>query len=1016
MKEQTLVLSNTGLADLEIKSTRFAGSAAEQFQLVNFELPLILEPAESKAVAARFMPSSPGNKSARVEISSNDPDDNPSIIKFRGEGRAAPAISVSNDTLDFGSVEVGDELDLSLTVKNLGFADLEIDKLRLTGLHDHQWLIKSGSAPLIIPPNESSDLVLSFKPTAVGEKTAALEISSNSSGENPKVVTLIGTAFKSGPSPFLGVVVINEIHYNPSSAQGSDADFEFIELANADSIPIPLAGFSFSAGVSHVFSAGDTLPANGFLVVAIDSTSYPGSVQWSSGNLVNTGELIKLVDADGATVDSVFYDEGAPWPPEPNGGGPTLELKHPLLDNTLPENWQASFALGGTPGAANSAPDTTVVSGPEIAVNPVALNFGNVPLGDSLTLELTISNLGDAELEISGVEIKIGSSASFVLETPSLPLAIPAGASEKLGVTYIPAQVAADSGTVEIASNDFDEPLVIVNLTGRGVTETLSQFAGVVVINEIHYNPSSAQGSDANFEFIELANADTIPIPLAGFSFSAGVSHVFSAGDTLPANGFLVVAIDSTSYPGSVQWSSGNLVNTGELIKLVDADGATVDSVFYDEGAPWPPEPNGGGPTLELKHPLLDNTLPENWQASFALGGTPGAANSAPDTTVVSGPEIAVNPVALNFGNVPLGDSLTLELTISNLGDAELEISGVEIKIGSSASFVLETPSLPLAIPAGASEKLGVTYIPAQVAADSGTVEIASNDFDEPLVIVNLTGRGVTETLSQFAGVVVINEIHYNPSSAQGSDANFEFLELHNASDEPINLAGFAFAAGITHTFQTGDTLPARGFLVLASNSANYPGSKDWDSGSLLNTGEALQLVDASGAIVDLVEYDDANPWPTAANGDGPSLELKDPLLDNTLPENWQASFVIGGTPGARNFATNPTAVSEPVSAPREFVLAQNYPNPFNPSTNIRFELPAASAVTLTIFDIRGEEIRKLISLEARAAGVHSVFWDGRDQAGSPAASGVYFYRIAIQPQREGEAAIMLTRKMLLLK
>jgi flagellar hook assembly protein FlgD len=71
---------------------------------------------------------------------------------------------------------------------------------------------------------------------------------------------------------------------------------------------------------------------------------------------------------------------------------------------------------------------------------------------------------------------------------------------------------------------------------------------------------------------------------------------------------------------------------------------------------------------------------------------------------------------------------------------------------------------------------------------------------------------------------------------------------------------------------------------------------------------------------------------------------------------------------------------------------------------------------TLTIFDIRGREIRKLIAMEARAAGVHSVLWDGKDHAGSPEASGIYLYRIAIQPQGGREAAIMLTRKMLLIK
>ena len=74
--------------------------------------------------------------------------------------------------------------------------------------------------------------------------------------------------------------------------------------------------------------------------------------------------------------------------------------------------------------------------------------------------------------------------------------------------------------------------------------------------------------------------------------------------------------------------------------------------------------------------------------------------------------------------------------------------------------------------------------------------------------------------------------------------------------------------------------------------------------------------------------------------------------------------------------------------APLQFDLAQNYPNPFNPSTTIKFELPKASQVNLTVFDMLGREVSALVS-ERRNAGVHEVKFDG-----SNLASGVYFYRL----------------------
>lgn len=95
-------------------------------------------------------------------------------------------------------------------------------------------------------------------------------------------------------------------------------------------------------------------------------------------------------------------------------------------------------------------------------------------------------------------------------------------------------------------------------------------------------------------------------------------------------------------------------------------------------------------------------------------------------------------------------------------------------------------------------------------------------------------------------------------------------------------------------------------------------------------------------------------------------------------------------------------------SVPGSFALAQNYPNPFNPSTEIAFDLPAASNVELSIYNVLGQEVRTLLNASMEA-GNHSVTWDGRDGRGSQVSSGVYFYRITA-------GSFNATKKMLLLK
>lgn len=78
---------------------------------------------------------------------------------------------------------------------------------------------------------------------------------------------------------------------------------------------------------------------------------------------------------------------------------------------------------------------------------------------------------------------------------------------------------------------------------------------------------------------------------------------------------------------------------------------------------------------------------------------------------------------------------------------------------------------------------------------------------------------------------------------------------------------------------------------------------------------------------------------------------------------------------------------------PRHFDLAQNYPNPFNPETTIHFSLPKGSHVEISIYNTMGQTIRRLVHAEY-SAGTHWVQWDGRDDSGAKAASGVYLYRL----------------------
>lgn len=93
---------------------------------------------------------------------------------------------------------------------------------------------------------------------------------------------------------------------------------------------------------------------------------------------------------------------------------------------------------------------------------------------------------------------------------------------------------------------------------------------------------------------------------------------------------------------------------------------------------------------------------------------------------------------------------------------------------------------------------------------------------------------------------------------------------------------------------------------------------------------------------------------------------------------------------------------------PTDYALVQNYPNPFNPETVIEFQLPEESHVTLTIYNVLGQEIRRLVD-DRKSGGYYKVIWDGTNEFGKDVSTGIYFFRL-----QAGD--FQSVRKMMMLK
>ena len=471
------------------------------------------------------------------------------------------------------------------------------------------------------------------------------------------------------------------------------------------------------------------------------------------------------------------------------------------------------------------------------------------------------------------------------------------------------------------------------------VTPLAAQNAGVVVISEINYHPA---GGGQDLEYIELFNASTAPIDLEGWFFSNGVAFVFPQGAWLEPNAYLVVCANKAAVEAEygvtntvgdwAQCSSSEpgcaLANGGEVIELSEPSGVVASRVRYNDRGRWPAAADGAGHSLELADVYSAQDVDANWAASGALGGSPGA----PNTAATSGrPPVFLNEalilteadrwveifnaglVAVDLSGYFITDDRT-DLTKARLPEGSVvDPQGYLVVQVASVGLALE-PVVP--IDGGPSRAFAALSMPAQ---DDSLARVVDARIFEPEMLemsearlpdgnVRWTELAVpTPGESNRVDVpdsIVINEILYNSIHR---DIDGEYIELYNRGTAAVDISGWSFTRGFNFTFPEGTMMAPDSYLVVAQDPAYIRetyGLADGvvlgvdrtdedavdDFGRLRDDGEEVILRDAVGNIVDQLLYHDGGEWPLWADGGGSSLELIDANADNSVGAAWDAS------------------------------------------------------------------------------------------------------------------------------
>ncbi len=463
-------------------------------------------------------------------------------------------------------------------------------------------------------------------------------------------------------------------------------------------------------------------------------------------------------------------------------------------------------------------------------------------------------------------------------------------------------------------------------LAGVRTTEPLgmSSRRTSLAFSEIMYHPTNA-----SLEFVELFNASGEPQDLSGYRLGGDADYVFPAGSRIAAGQFLVLAKSPTDVQTAYHLANvlgpynGSLPNSSGTVRLYNQSGGLFLEVNYGSTPPWPVAPDGSGHSLVLVRPSYGENNPSAWAASSVVGGSPGRLNP-----IITDP---LSGVVINEFLANTTDGQFIEL--HNRNSQPLDISGCGLSDDAKTNkYVLPAGSI---IPARGSFAVPEDVLGFHLDAENGVIWLRNPANNQVLDVARYGAQmpGVSfgrcpdglptwrPLASLTAGAtnseawlspIVINEIMYNPASL---DDNGQFVELYNRGTTPVDLMGWRFTAGIDFAFTSSLVVPADGYVVVARN-ASYLRSHNANlnasnlagdfAGKLSHGGECLALAkpalevkqNAQGLwvtntiypVVNEVTYGTGGRWGEWSDGGGSSLELVNPLADNSLAPNWADS------------------------------------------------------------------------------------------------------------------------------
>ncbi len=552
-----------------------------------------------------------------------------------------------------------------------------------------------------------------------------------------------------------------------------------------------------------------------------------------------------------------------------------------------------------------------------------------------------------------------------------------------------------------IAYNNFG----LYNYTNTNTVSAINNWWGSQN-GPYHPNQNASGTGDSTNQFVNVTPWQTLPvvdcplIPPSNLSLSSVgndyISLVWNQSPESAITGYKVhTDIDSSGYPYDNSIEVG-LDTAYTLLNVVPGEVYFISVSSFDE--------NGS----------------ESWY-SQEVQATPQPA-----------PIIGINPPALDFSTLLVGEARSMELTIINSGTDILAVSDI---LHSTENIAVSANTFE--IPLGEDITITIQLTPSYYGLSGDTLVIQNNSFNNPSLQVPIQWFG---DLPENPIILAVNDIpadqggqvrvSFAGSKYDGYDGSQEItsysvwrhlegetwdaIGMFNAVQDSIyhfvapTLCDSTGEGNCWSSYRVSAHTATAGVYFYSDSLGGYsvdniaPAIPD---GLLaLATGERVQLQWNSNPDSDFQYFAIYRSLQSDFDPDTMNTYLYTTI--DTVFED--AEFEDDGTyyyrVSAFDYSGNESGYSTQASAvivgideetqlPQEFVLRQNYPNPFNPTTTIRYGLPEDSNVSLVIYDVRGQVVQTLDS-EHKSAGWYDVVWNGQTADGKTISTGIYFARL----------------------